>query len=89
VKKDKIILQCEFHEKNKIKGDHEGSFSYIDDFPTKDLTNALEVNLNIVNAIKENFNINITKTEDDFSCREANMEGKTFQHDVKERHYQT
>jgi hypothetical protein len=23
------------------------------------------------------------------SCREADMEGKTFQHDVKERHYQT
>lgn len=58
------------------KGDPEGSFSDTDDSPTEDLRNALEVNLNIVDASKQDFNINLTEAGDDFSCKDKKKRKK-------------
>lgn len=44
--------------------------------PTQDLRKALEVNLNIVNASKQDFIVNLTKTGDDFSCKDKKKSKK-------------
>lgn len=58
------------------KRDPEGSFSDTDDSPTEDLRNALEINLNIVNASKQDFNVNLPETGDDSSCKDKKKKKK-------------
>lgn len=58
------------------KGDPEASFSDTDDSPTEDLRNALEANLTIVNASTQDFNINLSETGDDFSCKDKKKRKK-------------